>query len=154
MKEFYDFGALNKHYKDAQAEADAKKEKEKQDEIKEKKKTGEIESLYVILFYRKGKKQYSETFTLHKDGVLGGKISENIKVSRENIYDEILYIIETINLDFFEKVDDEILPAEEIGGSGARGIGGSGRIERPTDARRIEFMRNQKKCSFWVCQQK
>src|SRR3989339_329725 len=138
MKEFYDFGALNKHYKDAQAEADAKKEKEKQDERKEKfdevisgsfattlegidhlniisapvdKNTGEVEALYVMPFYSKGDKQYSETLTLHKDGVLGGKISENIKISRENIYDEVLYIIETINLDFFEKVDDEILPA-------------------------------------------
>ena len=183
MKEFYDFGSLNKHYKDAQAEADAKKEKEKQDERKEKfdellkdkfdkvisgsfattlegidhlniisapvdKNTGEVEALYVMPFYSKGDKQYSETLTLHKDGVLGGKISENIKISRENIYDEVLYIIETINLDFFEKVDDEILPAEEIGGSGARGIGGSGRMERPTDARRIEFMRNQKNVLF------
>lgn len=111
-------------------------------------KTGKVEQLHIIPFYKKNDKKYSETLTLHNDGILGGKISENIKVSKEDIYDEVLYIIETINLDFFEKVSDEILPAEKIGGGRGGGVGGSSVIERPTDPRRIEFMKNQRNVLF------
>ena len=74
------------------------------------------------------------------------KIPEDLKIkSKYDVYDEILRLADTINLNFYKNVDDKLLPPDKT----TQIISETPRIpSRPntpalTDPKRLEFLKNQ-----------
>jgi hypothetical protein len=111
-------------------------------------KTGHIDILYATIFYKENEMPSHETFSILKDGTLSGKISKKLGITREQLYDDILYIAETIDMDFFENVSDEILPPDQLimPEKEKRKMGEANPL--PIDPRRIQFMKEQPNVLF------
>ncbi|MCI0566400.1 hypothetical protein L0Y46_04370 [bacterium] len=122
---------------------------------------GRVKSLSIIpsYEYQNDKGEIIEghvTLSLFESGVLSASDRDiaNLGVSREDLYNEALNIIERINLDFFEQFEDDILPPgnwppEEWEGDGEKTETSINKESKPPfDPRRIEFMEKQKGSLF------
>lgn len=88
--------------------------------IKPTVKEGEpVNYLYIIIGCKKNEKFFHETFTLRENGTIYFH-KENLgflkksNLSELEIYDEILDILKTINIDFFHPISDKLLPPGEF----------------------------------------
>lgn len=111
-------------------------------------KTGDVSVLYANVYYEnRENKQYCRTFNLFNDGIMQDeKIPEALKInSKYDIYDEILRLADTINLDFYKNVDDKLLPPDKIISTipETPKIPGSPNTPALTDPKRLEFLENQ-----------
>lgn len=115
-------------------------------------KTGKVEVLNVVVFYKLGKKETHETLTLGPDGTITGQLPRALGIKNQDVLEDVLHTAETIDLDFFEFVSGEILPApvREPGRTGSGGVGGGEGEPTPTDPKRLAFMRNQPKVLFGI----
>jgi hypothetical protein len=112
-------------------------------------KTGHVDALYATVFYEQNGKPRHETFSFFKDGTLSGRIPKNLKVTREELYDDILHTAETIDMDFFENINDGILPPDQLimpEREKKKREGGGEPL--PVDPRRIQFIREQPNVLF------
>lgn len=107
------------------------------------KETGEVNNLFIYPYYidQDGKRKKID-LTLLKDGTLSGNVPQKLYLDKGRIYDEVLHIVETIDLDFFVNIDDRLLPPDS-GEIKKREAGEKPGKPRPLDLRRLEFMRNQ-----------
>lgn len=106
-------------------------------------KDGKINQLSIIVVYQNHDRR--ATFTLTRGGELIGRMPKELNFTKDELHDEILNIAESISPDFFESVDDEILPEGDW--LTAAGEGREDRIHRKsepgTDKRRVAFVRKQ-----------
>lgn len=114
-------------------------------------KSGEINSVLVIPYWHKNGREYSVTCTLtEKDGLLigtpNGKLPQDLKFTKEELHDEVLSIAESVDLDFFENVGNEILPPDDWQSQ----KGEYPWIEQPIDRRRLRFMKDQPNVLFGI----
>ena len=79
----------------------------------------EVKSLLIYLWYqdRDGKRKSAE-FILDENGRIYGKIPWYLETFKGieiiDVYEEIIRIVKTLNLDFFTSISEEILPPEKI----------------------------------------
>lgn len=121
---------------------------------------GKIESLGINVFWEKGGEKHTAHFKLLKDGALAGKmpIERGLNIDKDELIDDILHTAETVNMDFFEYLDEDILHSDETGAPIPRKREGreekNEREEGKTDPRRIKFMEDQEKALFGFASKK
>lgn len=98
--------------------------------------------LSVDIFYDSGKRH--ETFTLAHDGTLLGRIPDRFPVDRQQITEEIIRIAESIDIEAWRQVPDNILP-EGFWEKKPEGTTSAKKIKkRPgTNPEKVAFMRTQ-----------
>lgn len=98
---------------------------------------------FIDIGYKdKNGKSTRKNFSLFPDGTLSGELPRDLTATKQQIYAEILDVLDSIGLDFWYDDKEKILEdhdwpmplKEEIGGAGAY---------VPTDRRRIEFLQKQ-----------
>ncbi len=110
-------------------------------------------NLNITIFSLVEGKELHETLTLNKRGELSGRIPRWLQVSKDDLYDEVLKIGETVSRNVFEPVEDDILPEGEwIAEKGGQGTSEQpdGRSKGETDPKRLQFMQRQPKFLFGV----
>lgn len=108
-------------------------------------KEGGVDFLLIDVVYQAKDAVHTKSFKLFNNGVMTGRIPEDLHIDKDELYDNVLYIAETAGLDFFVEVDDEILPPDEP--PKIEGKGGEWQ-EQPTDPRRLRFMEEQPEVLF------
>lgn len=106
-------------------------------------KPGKENILNIAVFYRNNEgKQKHFSLSMAEEGKLSAKLPAELKISNEQLYDEILDIINKVGMDFWYNEPQEILnvpdwpmPEKEKEGEPKRVIA--------EDPRRIEFLRKQ-----------
>lgn len=98
--------------------------------------------LSADIFYDSGKRH--ETFTLSQDGTLLGRIPGGFPVDRSQITEEIIRIAESVDVEAWRQVPDNILP-EGFWEKKPEGITNAKKIKkRPgTNPEKVAFMRTQ-----------
>lgn len=120
---------------------------------------GKIESLGINVFWEKDGETHTAHFKLLKDGSLAGKmpIERGLNIDKDELVDDILHTVETVNMNFFEYLDEEILQPGETGifKPRTRERRERGEVEKgKIDPRRLEFMKNQEKAIFGFASKK
>lgn len=122
-------------------------------------KDGKIDNLWITPLYKKADKSYlyhRTLFSLDRNGELRtvDKIPSELKsITKNQFYKEILDITEAINLNFFESVNDEILPSDDWL---KNKIKKQENIKEPIEKResidpnRIKLMNNHQKVLFGI----
>ncbi|KKS36813.1 MAG: hypothetical protein UV01_C0017G0015 [Parcubacteria group bacterium GW2011_GWA2_42_14] len=106
--------------------------------------------LSVVLFYDNHKKH--TTFSLFEDGILSGRVPKELKINNDQILDEILRIIDSVEISSWHHVSDEILPpgfwpeTEDDGKKQKEKL--AGQVYERIDPERIQFMTGQKDYLF------
>jgi hypothetical protein len=103
----------------------------------------------AVIFYKdKNFLKKSITWSIFKDGIISGEMKD-LPVSREDMSLEIMRLIEKLNIDFWRKIDLDILPGsdESDGGvdlPGVEGVSGPNFI----DPERLAFLEKQPRVIF------
>lgn len=106
---------------------------------------GDINALNIVVIYTIDGEQHSKKLKLFNDGYLAGRMPENSKINTDELYDNILYIGETINSNFFETIKGRIQPPSDIDSTkeGQRVIREQKEKFVSIDPRRIRFFMSQ-----------
>ncbi len=114
-------------------------------------KTGHVESINIVLAYRSNGEARYATLSLLGGGKISGEIPSGLKVTKEDILADVMHTVETIDLEFFEIVNDEVSPEpKKVPGGGGGGEGSDGGEPAVIDPRRLAFMKNQPKVLFGI----
>ena len=118
---------------------------------------GKIESLEVYPYWHRNDTEVKITCTIYKDGLLyigtqNGRLPNDLSFTKEELYDEVLSIAEIANLDFYENVDDKILPSGNWPPSKEKEKNSKVQqeVKHPIDSRRLRFMENQSNVLFGI----
>lgn len=118
---------------------------------------GKINSLGINVFWQKEGETHTANFKLLEDGTLIGRmpIERGLNIDKDELVDDILHTVETVDMDFFEYLDEDILHPDETGALlPTKREGGGEREEGKTDPRRIKFMENQERALFGFASKK
>lgn len=112
--------------------------------------------LIVNVIWVKENKEHSARFKLLESGLLIGGIPRDrgLNIDKDELYDDVLHIVETINMPFFEYLDEKVLLPNVTGLSKERIFQRKQKEKKEdeekynTDPRHIQFMTNQKRVLF------
>lgn len=111
-------------------------------------------SIHVVVNYNKAKNESRNSmWSIGEDGTFSGRITPDMKISRDDLALEILGILEQIDLTFWHKTQVEIFPDKDIkAASESDGDNPPGKKpggpDQPTDPKRLEFLEKQHQALF------
>ncbi|MEK7568957.1 MAG: hypothetical protein AAB497_02490 [Patescibacteria group bacterium] len=123
---------------------------------------GKVESLGINVFWGKDGETHTAHFKLLKDGTLVGKmpIERGLNIDKDELFDDVLHTIETVDMSFFENISKKILRSKpssdrhpHIDGVHTPTPEKPDEKRKPKDPRRLEFMGNHGKVLFGITEE-
>jgi|GEM_PF-1858061 len=102
-------------------------------------------SLNIAFFYASPRtgKDVSVTFSLSDDGVLFGRIPNTINLTKDQLKEEVLRIMEVIDINFWRSTELDVLTESDPGPERGPQRRGEGPVEQePIDPERLKTLRN------------